>query len=102
MTDAPSAGERLRARLAGMLPSLRLRLVVVFALVAAQVIGSVATIAARATSPDRLGPGGVFPNFALNAGASVRSGNFWGCLVCQLAVCIGFGLFFRKEQLTKP
>ncbi len=34
MTDAPSAGERLRARLAGMLPSLRLRLVVVFALVA--------------------------------------------------------------------
>ncbi|WP_435812487.1 ATP-binding protein [Streptomyces smyrnaeus] len=34
MTDAPSLGERLRTRLAGMLPSLRLRLVVVFALVA--------------------------------------------------------------------
>ncbi|MEU5837314.1 HAMP domain-containing sensor histidine kinase [Streptomyces diacarni] len=34
MTDAPSFGARLRSRLAGLLPSLRLRLVVVFALVA--------------------------------------------------------------------
>ncbi|WP_430625930.1 ATP-binding protein, partial [Streptomyces albus] len=34
MTDAPSPGARVRSRLAGMLPSLRLRLVVVFALVA--------------------------------------------------------------------
>ncbi|MFI8854656.1 ATP-binding protein [Streptomyces sp. NPDC053499] len=34
MTDAPSLGERLRTRLAGVLPTLRLRLVVVFALVA--------------------------------------------------------------------
>ncbi|MGI5349236.1 ATP-binding protein [Streptomyces sp. CA-250714] len=34
MTDASSLGERLRTRLAGMLPTLRLRLVVVFALVA--------------------------------------------------------------------
>ncbi|MDJ1138001.1 ATP-binding protein [Streptomyces iconiensis] len=34
MTEAPSFGERVRARLAGVLPTLRLRLVVVFALVA--------------------------------------------------------------------
>ncbi|WP_051847210.1 sensor histidine kinase [Streptomyces sp. NRRL F-5053] len=34
MSEAPSFGERLRTRLAGVLPTLRLRLVVVFALVA--------------------------------------------------------------------
>lgn len=78
------------------------RYYVVFALVVAQVIGSVATIVARATAPDNTGPGDVFPNFALNAKVAVGKGDFWGCLVCQVAICVGFAVFFRKEQLFKP
>ena len=78
------------------------RYYVVFALIVAQVIGSVATIVARATAPDNLGPGDVFPNFALHPGKAVQSGHFWGCLICQLGICVGFAVFFRKEQLFKP
>ncbi|KAL9027124.1 MAG: hypothetical protein Q9196_004310, partial [Gyalolechia fulgens] len=41
---------------------------VTFTLVAAQVLGSVATILARATAPNRDGPGTVFPNLVLEGG----------------------------------
>ncbi|KAL9049938.1 MAG: hypothetical protein Q9162_006938 [Coniocarpon cinnabarinum] len=78
------------------------RYYVVFALIAAQVIGSVATIVARATAPDKVGPGDVFPNFALDPVKAVGKGDFWGCLICQVAVCVGFAVYFRKEQLFKP
>jgi alpha-1,3-glucan synthase len=75
---------------------------VTFSLVAAQVLGSVATIAARATAPDATGPGSVFPNFALGFGSGVVKPWFWGCLCFQLVIPIGFFMFFRKEQLLKP
>lgn len=71
-------------------------------LVAAQVIGSLATIAGRATSPTRLGPGDVFPDFSWGVGDSLNSVSFWLALACQGLICVGFLAFFRKEQLSKP
>jgi alpha-1,3-glucan synthase len=74
---------------------------VVFTLTAAQVVGSAATIVARATAPDRLGPGAVFPNLALSLDG-LDDAVFWVALVLQGVACVGFFLFFRKEQLAKP
>lgn len=75
---------------------------VTFTLVAAQVLGSVATIVARATAPDRDGPGTVFPNLVLEGREGVRTVGWWTGLVGQVVVCVGFLKFFRKEQLQKP
>jgi alpha-1,3-glucan synthase len=74
---------------------------IVFTLMAAQFIGSIFTILARATAPDNTGPGTVFPNFALGA-EGLKHAGFWLGLIFQIIVCIGFAIFFRKEQLTKP
>lgn len=74
---------------------------VVFALVCAQVLGSIATIVARATAPDGNGPGTVFPNLAMSLDG-LRYPWFWVTIVFQLAICAGFFRWFRKEQLTKP
>jgi alpha-1,3-glucan synthase len=74
---------------------------VVFTLTASQVVGSLATIAARATAPDRLGPGTVFPNLALSLDG-LGDAVFWVALILQGVVCVGFFLFYRKEQLAKP
>ncbi|KAL8279670.1 hypothetical protein RQP46_007983 [Phenoliferia psychrophenolica] len=54
------------------------------ALAAAQVVGSVVTIVARATSPDNNGPG---------------SGVALGC---QFVILFGYLVLFRGEQLSKP
>lgn len=75
---------------------------IVFVLLAAQVIGSVATIVARATSPNKTGPGDVFPDLTLHAANALVNAWFWIALLCQLVICAGFFLFFRKEQLFKP
>lgn len=85
-----------------------------FALLAAQTIGAIFTILARRfISPDG-GPGLVFPNFLVgrwtegNAegdwgwGYGLDSAWFWFGLLSQLSICVGFCLFFRKEQLQKP
>jgi alpha-1,3-glucan synthase len=74
---------------------------VAFTLTVAQVVGSIATIVARATAPDRLGPGSVFPNLALSTDG-LGNGVFWVALLLQGVVCVGFFAFFRKEQLFKP
>ncbi|KAF2641815.1 alpha-1,3-glucan synthase [Massarina eburnea CBS 473.64] len=74
---------------------------VAFTLTAAQVIGSLATIAARATAPDKVGPGPIFPNLALSTDGLGNS-LFWVALLLQGVVCVGFFAFFRKEQLFKP
>jgi alpha-1,3-glucan synthase len=74
---------------------------VAFTLTAAQVVGSVATILARATAPNRLGPGPVFPNLALSTDG-LGNAIFWVALLLQGLVCVGFFAFFRKEQLAKP
>ncbi|KAI9791171.1 MAG: Cell wall alpha-1,3-glucan synthase ags1 [Candelina submexicana] len=73
-----------------------------FTLIAAQVLGSLATILARATAPNRLGPGGVFPDFSGGYGDGFKEAWFWVALLFQLSICVGFFLFFRKEQLSKP
>ena len=75
---------------------------VTFTLLFAQVIGSVATIAARASAPDAVGPGSVFPNFAFGIAEGLKQHWFWIALIFQLAIPIGFFVFFRKSQLFKP
>ncbi|GAB7350371.1 hypothetical protein MBLNU459_g0998t1 [Dothideomycetes sp. NU459] len=75
---------------------------ITFTLIAAQVLGSIATILARATAPDKIGPGSVFPDFGVNWLDGLAEADFWICLVFQLAICAGFFTFFRKEQLSKP
>ncbi|KAI9745457.1 MAG: hypothetical protein M1818_000991 [Claussenomyces sp. TS43310] len=72
-----------------------------FTLIAAQVLGSFFTILARLTAPDKTGPGNVFPNFAFGS-SGLNTVSFWFGLLMQLMICVGFALFFRKEQLSKP
>ncbi|CAN8104906.1 unnamed protein product [Discula destructiva] len=87
----------------GMILMLTLtRVHVAAAIVAAQVLGSLATIAGRATAPDKLGPGSVFPDLSKGAGEVAGSGWFWGVLLANLGLCIGYFKFFRKEQVSKP
>lgn len=74
---------------------------VVFSLVCAQVLGSVATIVARACAPDATGPGPIFPNLAVSL-HGLKNAWFWIGLIAQIIVCAGFFRWFRKEQLTKP
>lgn len=74
---------------------------VLFTLIAAQMLGSLATIVGRASAPDKIGPGDVFPNFCVNPREGLASAWFWVTLLFQLGVPIGFGAFFRKEQLSK-
>ncbi|KAJ5929772.1 hypothetical protein N7454_006722 [Penicillium verhagenii] len=72
-----------------------------FALMASQVIGSIATICARAFGPNGLGPGPISPDMTQGAHALANAW-FWVALFCQILICAGFLLFFRKEQLSKP
>ncbi|KAJ5632124.1 hypothetical protein N7490_008463 [Penicillium lividum] len=72
-----------------------------FALMASQVIGSIATICARAFGPNGVGPGPISPDMTRGADALANAW-FWVALFCQLLICAGFLLFFRKEQLSKP
>lgn len=75
---------------------------IAFVLVAAQVIGSISTILARATAPDNTGPGDVFPNFATDAAHGLSRPAFWICICLLLTInAMGF-MFFRKQQLQKP
>lgn len=87
----------------GMILMLTLtRVHVAAAIVAAQVLGSLATIAGRATAPDNLGPGPVFPDMSKGAGEVAGSAWFWVVLFLNLGLCIGYFKFFRKEQVSKP
>ncbi|KAF2860071.1 glycosyltransferase family 5 protein [Piedraia hortae CBS 480.64] len=74
---------------------------ITWALMAAQVIGSIATIIARADGLNSVGPGPTFPSIAGGLGGLANCW-FWICLVSQLAIPIGYFTFFRKEQLSKP
>ncbi|KAL1968942.1 hypothetical protein VTN77DRAFT_776 [Rasamsonia byssochlamydoides] len=75
---------------------------IAFTLLAAQVIGSIGTILARATAPDKLGPGDVFPDFSAGVLRGLGKADFWVCLLFMLSVNVLCFLFFRKEQLQKP
>ncbi|KAK9425223.1 hypothetical protein SUNI508_13206 [Seiridium unicorne] len=72
------------------------------AVAAAQVLGSIFTIAARASAPNKIGPGPVFPNLPMDLWGGVCNVWLWVPLAMQLAICVGFFVFFRKEQLFKP
>ena len=82
------------------------RMHVAFTLIGAQILGSLATINARATVPNNIGPGGVFPNFGSwrlgDDGEVFRKIYFYVGLGFQILVCVGYFKYFRKKQLTKP
>ncbi|KKY19706.1 putative alpha-glucan synthase ags2 [Phaeomoniella chlamydospora] len=77
------------------------RVHVCFTLLAAQVIGSIGTIMGRALAPNKLGPGPISPDISLGASAILNAW-FFIALILQLLICVGFLMFFRKEQLSKP
>ena len=72
-----------------------------FTLIVSQVLGSIATIVARACAPNNVGPGPVSPDITKGAG-ELANAWFGVALFCQLLVCAGFLLFFRKLLLAKP
>ncbi|KAK2735900.1 Cell wall alpha-1,3-glucan synthase ags1 [Onygenales sp. PD_40] len=72
-----------------------------FTLLAAQVLGSVATMCARGFAPNKIGPGDIHPDISGGID-TLWTAWFWICLFFQLLICGGFFLFFRKEQLSKP
>ncbi|KAJ4412539.1 hypothetical protein N0V85_003674 [Neurospora sp. IMI 360204] len=71
-------------------------------LIGAQFLGAVFTMLARATAPDKDGPGDVFPDFSAGAMPGLGRPWFWVVLGLQLILPIGFFKFFRKEQVAKP
>jgi len=82
------------------------RLHVCATLAFAQIIGSVCVMVARATAPNRIGPGTVFPDIATwdfqadgLKGSPMAEPPFWIALICQLVIVIGYFWFYRKEQL---
>ncbi|KAF7715965.1 Alpha-1,3-glucan synthase [Penicillium ucsense] len=77
------------------------RMHICFTLLVSQVIGSIATICARAFAPNKIGPGPISPDITAG-GAALSNAWFWIALISQLLICGGFLLFFRREQLSKP
>ncbi|KKY24110.1 putative alpha-glucan [Phaeomoniella chlamydospora] len=77
------------------------RVHICFTLLFAQVLGSIATICARAFSPNKIGPGPIHPDISAEISALWTPWFFIG-LAFNLLICAGFFLFFRKEQLSKP
>ncbi|KAJ5232661.1 hypothetical protein N7468_005617 [Penicillium chermesinum] len=77
------------------------RMHICFTLLVSQVLGSIATICARAFAPNKIGPGPISPDITAGAGALANAW-FWVALLFQLSICGGFLLFFRREQLSKP
>ncbi|PBK78186.1 modular protein with glycoside hydrolase family 13 and glycosyltransferase family 5 domains [Armillaria solidipes] len=84
------------------------RLHVCATLAFSQIIGSVCVMVARATAPNRIGPGSVFPDAAGwdfdegLKGSPMAEPVFWIALICQLIIVIGYFWFYRKEQLSRP
>jgi len=62
---------------------------------------------ARATAPNKIGPGTVFPDASTwdfeegLQGSPMASIPFWVALICQLVIVVGYFWFYRKEQLCK-
>lgn len=71
-------------------------------LTVAQILGAAVTMIAKASSPDKDGPGTVFPDLSEGVVEGLAQPWFWVALGCQLLIPIGFFVFFRKEQLMKP
>ncbi|KAI1614097.1 hypothetical protein EDD36DRAFT_417944 [Exophiala viscosa] len=77
------------------------RVHVAFTLVTAQVLGSVATMVARACAPNKIGPGPISPDISGSV-SEIWTAWFWIGLALNLSVCFGYFMFYRKEQLSKP
>ena len=77
------------------------RVHVLFSLVIAQILGAAATAVGRASSPAKLGPGPLFPDLTEGT-IGLKNAWFWIGVILNVAVCVGFFKFYRKEQLTKP
>ena len=77
------------------------RMHVAFAVMATQMVGSLATILARAVAPNKIGPGPISPDISGGISA-IWTPWFWVALVCNLLLCLGFYKWYRKEQLQKP
>ncbi|GKT65805.1 alpha-1,3-glucan synthase [Colletotrichum tofieldiae] len=87
----------------GMILMLTLtRVHVAAACVGAQVLGSIFTMLARATAPNKVGPSTVFPDISEGLNVAFANGWFWVVLFLNLFICIGYFKFFRKEQVSKP
>jgi alpha-1,3-glucan synthase len=78
------------------------RIHISFTLIATQILGTIAAILAKASAPNKLGPGDVFPDFSAGIDEGLMKPWFWIALGFQLLICVGFFMFFRKEQLSKP
>ncbi|KAJ8521655.1 hypothetical protein ONZ45_g1682 [Pleurotus djamor] len=84
------------------------RLHVCATLAFSQIIGSICVMIARATAPNRIGPGSVFPDAAKwdfsdgIKGSPMASPLFWLALISQLIIVMGYFWFYRKEQLARP
>jgi alpha-1,3-glucan synthase len=78
------------------------RIHIAVSLIIAQLLGTAITMIAKATAPDKDGPGDVFPDFSAGVVAGLSKPWFWVALAAQLVIPIGFFKFFRKEQLSKP
>ncbi|KAF8636652.1 hypothetical protein AX17_003459 [Amanita inopinata Kibby_2008] len=84
------------------------RLHVCATLAFSQIIGSICVMVARATAPNRLGPGTVFPDAGKwdfsdgLKGSPMALPLFWIALVSQLVIVVGYFWFYRKEQLARP
>jgi alpha-1,3-glucan synthase len=78
------------------------RIHIAVSLVLAQVLGTVVTMLAKATAPNANGPGDVFPDFSAGVREGLSKPWFWIALMAQLVIPLGFFMFFRKEQLSKP
>ncbi|KAJ3903941.1 modular protein with glycoside hydrolase family 13 and glycosyltransferase family 5 domains [Lentinula edodes] len=84
------------------------RLHVCATLAFSQIIGSVCVMIARATAPNAIGPGNVFPDAAKwdfsegLKGSPMAEPMFWLALFCQLVIVVGYFWFYRKEQLARP
>ncbi|KAE9411209.1 modular protein with glycoside hydrolase family 13 and glycosyltransferase family 5 domains [Gymnopus androsaceus JB14] len=82
------------------------RLHVTATLAFSQIIGSAVVMIARATSPDGIGPGPVFPNLGTWDPADGLQGSpivepmFWVALGCQLIIVAGYFWFYRREELV--
>lgn len=81
------------------------RLHVMATLAFSQIIGSAVVMIARATSPDGIGPGPVFPNLGTwnpadgLKGSPIVEPTFWVALGCQLIIVAGYFWFYRREEL---
>ncbi|KAL2313149.1 Cell wall alpha-1,3-glucan synthase ags1 [Schizosaccharomyces pombe] len=75
-------------------------------LMTGQIVGAVATMIGRGASPNREGPANVFIDFTKwnhGDGSSIlASAPFWINIICQLAICVGYLAFFRRENLSRP